>query len=1231
MPTSARAVFARALDINPDEREAFLAAECGDDAKLRLEVQRLLADAEKAQSYFSDDEGATIGAGAFGDTFTEAEGDQIGPYKLRQRIGEGGFGTVWMAEQSEPISRMVALKVIKAGMDTRQVLARFEAERQALAMMDHPNIAKVLDAGATNTGRPYFAMELVKGIPITEFCDGKGLSTRERLVLFGDVCSAINHAHQKGIIHRDIKPSNVMVTLHGDKPVVKVIDFGIAKATQGKLTDHTLFTRFEQFVGTPVYMSPEQAAMSGLDIDTRSDIYALGVLLYELLTGQTPFDGKSLLSAGYDEMRRIIREEEPPKPSSRLSTVAGDERTRIAKAHRIDAAKLSRLVETDLDWIVMKAIEKDRSRRYETANAFAQDIVRFLADEPVTANPPSKRYQLRKFAKRNKATFRVAALIFLLLVAATAVSSWQAVRATQAEKETAETLAEVAAQRDAKEKALSEAEAVTTFLTETFQSPDPALDGRTITVAQTLDTAAKKLETELADQPARRAKLRATLGITYFSLGLYPQAIELLEMVRDYHLTASGPEHPSTLTVMSNLPSCYYGVGHRHEALKLQEEVLALCRKVLGTEHPGTLRAMDHLATFYFDTGRREDGIKMHEEALRLFRKVLGPEDPSTLQAMGNLAGSYFDAGRRDQALEMHDEALALSRKVLGAEHPDTLRGMNNLANSYADVGRRDEALEMRDEVLALSRKVLGPKHSVTLTAMSNLASSYSGTGRRDEALEMRDEVLALSCDVRGPEHPDTLRAMSNLASSYSELGRGDEALKLREKVLQLFRSVLGLEDLSTLDAMKRLALSYFAAGCGDDGFKLGEELLALYRKVLGSEHPDTLEEMNILANFYHFAGLLDEALKLREELLAHHREVLGPEHPDTLKEMNRLANLYSDADRLDEALKLREEALPLSRKVHGPEHPNTGEVAAQLGFLLDKMGAEKNDNDKKTIKAWQEAVRINPKNANVQYWLGGLLVRQNRLEEAVVALRAASALYPASPRGIEMQERLVKALNDLGREEEAKEVGRELAAFPGAVSKHSPLVQVVIVTPSSEWKWLHPTDGTDPAEGDPDFHSTFFASDFAAASWQTGKDSAEAGGGFGYGDDWFTGVDIGTPASKEVGKCAYFRHRFTTTREHTRLEFRCQRDDGIIIYLDGKEVARDNMEKGEEAYHLPAASAVSTVNETTTYRIPLEGLTLPAGEHLLAISLHNLKDPSSDLRIGGITLVEVEEHPGFP
>ncbi len=389
---SLRTIFNDAAELtNPAERSSYLQRACGGNHDLRRKIEDLLSAHDEAGSFLGDGGPTTVLV-----PITERAGDRIGRYKLLQQIGEGGCGVVYMAEQEEPVRRRVAVKVIKLGMDTKNVIARFEAERQALAMMDHPNIAKVLDAGATDTGRPFFVMELVRGIKITEYCDQHSLTTRERLDLFIKVCQAIQHAHQKGVIHRDIKPSNILVTVNDSVAVPKVIDFGIAKATEGRLTDKTLFTQFEALIGTPAYMSPEQAVMTSLDIDTRSDIYSLGVLLYEILTGKTPFDGKELMAAGLDEMRRTIREQEPARPSTRLSTMLGAELTTTAKHRQADAPKLINLLRGDLDWIVMKALEKDRTRRYETANGFASDIQRHLNSEPVSARPPSTAYRFQK-------------------------------------------------------------------------------------------------------------------------------------------------------------------------------------------------------------------------------------------------------------------------------------------------------------------------------------------------------------------------------------------------------------------------------------------------------------------------------------------------------------------------------------------------------------------------------------------------------------------------------------------------------------------------------------------------------------------------------------------------------------------------------------------------------------------------------------------------------------------
>ncbi len=679
------------------------------------------------------------------DAADAALGTRISHYKLLERVGEGGWGVVYVAEQTEPVRRRVALKIIKLGMDTKQVVARFEAERQALAMMDHPNIAKVLDGGSTDTGRPYFVMELVRGIRITDYCDQHKLSAPARLELFIQVCHAIQHAHQKGIIHRDIKPSNILVTLHDGVPVPKVIDFGIAKATEGRLTDATVYTQLNQFIGTPVYMSPEQAEMSGLDIDTRSDIYSLGVLLYELLTGRTPFSAKDLRSQGLEAMVKMIREKEPPRPSTRLATLKGEELTTTVERRATEAPKLISLLRGDLDWIVMKCLEKDRTRRYETANGLAHDIERHLKHEPVLARPPSRLYRLRKSIRRNRLAYAAAAAVGGTLVLGVAFSTWQAVRATRAEV--------LATER------LQQSEAITKFMKGVLRSPDPARDGRKITVADALDTAASKLETELAGQPARRAQFQATLGETYFALGLYREAIMLQEEVLNYCRTSSGPDRPDTLAAMHNLANLYHAAGN-DKALALAGEVVTRRRKVLGLEHPDTLASMLLLANL---SASPIEAYNLRAQAVRVRRSVLGPEHPETIMAMNSLASSQRDLGRLDEALKLWDEALRFSRKVLGAEHPDTLTMMHNLAEGCAAAGHHEEALKLRAEVLSLRRKVLGSQHPDTIIAMQGLGKSHGACGHWEEAFGLLEEALASSGRIPGLGNSLTLSVMKDL------------------------------------------------------------------------------------------------------------------------------------------------------------------------------------------------------------------------------------------------------------------------------------------------------------------------------------------------------------------------------------------------------------------------------------------------------------------------------------
>ena len=500
---------------------------------------------------------------------------------------------VYLAEQQEPVFRRVALKVIKLGMDTRQVVARFEAERQALALMDHPNIAKVLDAGATEAGRPYFVMELVKGVRITDYCDRSNLSTSERLSLFIQVCQAIQHAHQKGIIHRDIKPSNILVTLHDGVPVPKVIDFGIAKATTGqRLTDKTLYTAIEQFIGTPAYMSPEQAELSGLDIDTRSDIYALGVLLYELLTGKTPFDAKRLVEAGLDEIRRIIREEEPPRPSTRISTLEADEQTVLAKRRHSEPPKLLGIIRGDLDWIAMKALEKDRTRRYETANGLAMDVQRYLDNEPVVARPPSNLYRFQKLVRRNKLAVATTSAVAAALIIGLGLSTWLFFKEKDARYKEVEARKRAVAAEQSQIKLREQAQAesaksrqVSAFLKEMLNGvgPSVALGRDTTMLREILDKTAERVGQDLNEQPDIGADMRTTIGEVYLALGQYAKAEAMhreavnarRKLVGDANLlelARSLEDLGVALEVQSKAP----------EAISVHREALEIRRKLQG-------------------------------------------------------------------------------------------------------------------------------------------------------------------------------------------------------------------------------------------------------------------------------------------------------------------------------------------------------------------------------------------------------------------------------------------------------------------------------------------------------------------------------------------------------------------------------------------------------------------------------------------------------------------------
>jgi non-specific serine/threonine protein kinase/serine/threonine-protein kinase len=747
---NAEEIFHQALARPLAERPAFLAAACAGDEPLQRRVEALLHAHDNPGSFLAQQPPAP--ALTIDTRPSERPGTGLGPYKLLELIGEGGMGAVWMAQQSEPIQRRVAVKVVKEGMDSRQVLARFEAERQALALMEHPNIAKVLDAGRSPSGRPYFVMELVKGKPITTYCDEKRLGVRERLELFGDVCRAVQHAHQKGIIHRDLKPSNVLVAPYDGRPVVKVIDFGVAKATGQQLTDKTIFTGFGALVGTPEYMSPEQAEVNNQDIDTRSDIYSLGVLLYELLTGSTPLTRQRMKEVAILEVLRLVREEDPPRPSTRVSTT--EELASIAANRGMEPKKLSGLVRGELDWIVMKALEKDRNRRYETANGFALDVQRYLADEPVLACPPSAGYRLYKLIRRNKGAILAASLVLFSMLAGTVVSVWLAVRADQERR--------IAQTREAETKAVMDFLEKKVLAAARPEGQAGGL-GHDVTLRQAIEAALPLIEISFKDQPLIEARLRLTLAVTFANLGEATIAVDQAEKARTIYRQHLGTDHPDTLTSMTSLASCYAGLGRQTDALKLYEETLTLMKAKIGPDDPKTLSTMNNLALCYAALGRQADALKLQEETLALKKAKLGPDHPSTLGSMNNLAGVYASLGRHDEALKLGQETVALAIAKIGPTDRLTLSSMESLASIYHAGGQHREAVKLYEETVPLMKDKLGPDHPFTLSTMHDLAGVYAALGRFDEAVRLYEQTLTLR-QAKHPGHPDTLASMDMLA-----------------------------------------------------------------------------------------------------------------------------------------------------------------------------------------------------------------------------------------------------------------------------------------------------------------------------------------------------------------------------------------------------------------------------------------------------------------------------------
>ncbi|MBS0197193.1 MAG: serine/threonine protein kinase [Planctomycetes bacterium] len=923
----------------------------------------------------------------------EGPGTRIGPYKILQLIGEGGFGSVFMAQQEQPVRRKVALKIIKLGMDTRQVVARFEQERQALAILDHPNIAKVFDAGATETGRPYFVMELCTGEPIDAYCDRHNLSIHERLELFAQVCTAVQHAHTKGIIHRDIKPSNVLVSAQDGGPSAKVIDFGIAKATASRLAEKTVFTEHQQIIGTPEYMSPEQAEGS-LDIDTRTDVYALGVMLYELLTGSVPFSSRELRSAAYAEIQRIIREVDPPKPSTRLSqnteTIAG-----VAARRKTEPRKLGTIVRGELDWIVMKALEKDRTRRYESANGLAADIRRYLCGEAVVAAPPSTAYRFRKFIRRNRVVVSAGSAVALALLIGVVAFAWQAKAANDQRDIAVKAQASERIAKQQVEKRLGQIVKANEIMTSVFKDLNPqevAQSGRPLQelLVEHLDQAAGELDGDAVGDPLVVAGMQMDLGAALQGLGEAGKAVRLLEKARDTFAATMGVDHTQTLTAMNDLAMACFDAGEVDRARTLMSDTLARRKSVSGLSHRETITCMNNLALIYQKAGEAAEAVKLLEEALELRTSLDGPEHPETANAMHNLALALDTAGESERALPLVQEALRIRRAKLGEDHPYTLLSVKLLASCHLKLGRPQEAITLLADAMARAKKSLGPGHPITTSIATSLTALYYQTQDREKLQALLEELLPSMKARLGADHPDTLNAMGNLAGVYWLNRQLDKSIPLFEETVRGYERTLGRTAPATVQAIANLGVNYASANRFEQATPLLEETYRVSR-----DSPDLAFATPALLDCYAAQGNSERAAAVVEDVLAYMRRATPPDSPGRAGAMAKTAEVLL-------RIKLFAHAEPLLREA-----------------LTIREGKEPDD--------WRTF--------NTKSMLGGALVGQNKLTDAegllldgYKGMKEREAAIPAQIKAA----RLSEALARLVRLYEAKGDATEAAAWRG-------------------------------------------------------------------------------------------------------------------------------------------------------------------------------------------------------
>jgi tetratricopeptide (TPR) repeat protein len=922
--------------LEPAARSAYLDQQCGDDSELRAAVESLLAAGDRAGERIRLPSAESAGAADSTATTASspARGQVIDRYHLLEKLGEGGMGEVWLAEQRQPVHRRVALKLIKVGMDTAHVVARFEAERQALALMDHPAIAKVFDAGATPAGRPYFVMEYVGGLSITSHCDRQRLGVTERLELFVEVCEGIQHAHQKAVLHRDLKPSNVLVASPDGSSTPKIIDFGVAKAMAQPLTERTLHTALGMPIGTLGYMSPEQSELGGIDVDTRTDVYSLGVLLYELLVGVQPFERQRLLEAGWAGVGKLLREQAPPTPSRRLSTLPPDASVSTSQLRRIDPPALKNQLLGDLDWIVMKAIEPDRNRRYGSPAELAEDIRRHLRDEPVLAASQGATYRMAKFVRRHRLGVAAASLVALAVVAGLIGTTTGLVRARRAEAEarkqaqTSERVSEFISGMftgvdharmgnaifDGLKQELEEAErargADESQVAAKLATFDAALGGlnrydfaRRIIDEQLLSVASAALEERMASEPLVVARLQSTLGRTYANLTLWTASEAFRRKALETRRRVLGPEHHDTIESMIDLSNTLANQGRREESIALLNEALEIQRRVLGPEHPDTLSTMRRLCGTA--AARDEEGLKLCRAMVESYRRALGDDHPETAGALRILADILSRQGLKEEAAQAYLQAHESHRRGSRMETSEALTSMNNLAGMYCGQSRVEEAERLYKEVIEVRRRVFGPDNSMTLAAQNNLAHCYLGQGRAQEAVQLLELVVAARRRLLGESHLWRLDSIRALARAYVAVQRYEDAKKLYLELIDQRRRIAGDEDPETLTLIDRLV-----SICAEtDASQAFAPLLPILKRAAEKVNADPSRK-----NSYAWALLNLEPAQLRDRQAALRMALEAVEATERKNWaiLDTLALAYYANGRYEEAARTQTEAIAL-------------------------------------------------------------------------------------------------------------------------------------------------------------------------------------------------------------------------------------------------------------------------------------------------------------------------------